>query len=256
MSGRHKMPRTGRRKAATVSAPNIEEPTPGEVVPEQAEPEDTAAEPAIDEPAGTDEPESTEDTDEPVDAEGDEEDADAEAPADTEESDEPAAEPEVPARSRINPLIVVAGLALVLVAGSAVVRWQTVNLQESAAARTESVEAATDIVGEMLSYEPGTVAEQLTAARERMTGEFRDTYTAQTDVIIPTAQAQQIAAMAEVLRVGTEAVHPDSADLILYVNQIVSVPGQMPDRTSSVVRATVVKRDDRWLLSTYEPVVP
>ncbi len=106
----------------------------------------------------------------------------------------------------------------------------------------------------MLSYETETVDQQLTAARDRMTGDFLGTYTAMINEVIPAAHAQQIAAVAEVLRAGTVSVKPGTVELVLFVNQSVQVGNHMPQKTPSVARATMVKEGDRWLMSEYEPV--
>ena len=106
----------------------------------------------------------------------------------------------------------------------------------------------------MLSYETESVDEQLTAARERMTGEFLGTYTAMINEVIPAAHAQQIAAVADVLQVGTVSAKPDRVELVLFVNQSVQVGDHMPEKSPSVARATMVKEGDRWLMSEYESV--
>ncbi|AMD55564.1 hypothetical protein ATO49_21835 [Mycolicibacterium fortuitum subsp. fortuitum DSM 46621 = ATCC 6841 = JCM 6387] len=150
--------------------------------------------------------------------------------------------------------MVLAVIALVLAVASGVLRWLTVTQAESDTARVESVEAAKEITAEMLSYETDTVEQQLTAARDRMTGKFLGTYTAMINEVIPAAQAQRIAAVADVLEVGTVKAEPDRAELVLFVNQSVQVGDHMPEKTPSVARVTMVKDGDRWLLSEYEPV--
>ncbi|MED5814014.1 hypothetical protein VST63_16765 [Mycolicibacterium sp. 050232] len=257
MSGRHKMPPAGRRKAAAQPV----EPT------EQANPEPEAVEDA----SASAPPEAAEaaevgavadDTEDAVDAV--EQDAEAGEP-DVDEADEPAeaadgdadapAEPE-PSRppSRVSVPVVLAAVALVLALTCAVLRWLIVAQDQSDTARDEAVQAAKEITAEMLSYETETVDQQLTAARDRMTGEFLGTYSAMINEVVPAAHAQQIAAVAEVLRAGVVSAKPDSAELVLFVNQSVQVGTNMPQKTESVARATLVKEGDRWMLAKYEPV--
>ncbi|WP_264077232.1 hypothetical protein [Mycolicibacterium houstonense] len=244
MSGRHTMPPAGRRKAAADSDASTEptvpdettpdEPTPAEPTPEQSGSQDaTPEEPAADEPA-----------EEPA--------TDTEAPA----AVATPAELRRPAHtgSRGSRAVVLAAVALVLAVAAAVLRWQIVSAEASDTARAESVEAARDITVQMLSYETETVAEQLNAVRERLTGNFLGSYTAMINDIIPAAQAQQIAAVAEVPEIAVVSAEPTSTELVLYVNQAVQVGGQMPEKTPSVARATMVKEGDRWLMSEYEPV--
>ncbi|ODR21394.1 hypothetical protein [Mycolicibacterium porcinum] len=262
MSGRHKMPPAGRRKAAAQSAETTEQTTS----PEPEVVEDTSAAEST-ETAKTAEVEAAaEDTEDSADAvavepgpepESAESDEPAESAAD-DESDEPADAPAEtePARgrSRVSVPVVLAAVALVLAVTCAVLRWLIVAQDQSDTARDEAVQAAKEITAEMLSYETETVDQQLTAARDRMTGEFLGKYSAMINEVVPAAHAQQIAAVAEVLRAGVVSAKPDSAELVLFVNQSVQVGNNMPQKTASVARATLVKEGDRWMLSKYEPV--
>lgn len=251
MSGRHTMPPAGRRKAAAAAAENSESASP--------EPE-TVEESIAEEPAAAVESADVESVvEESVDAEEAEKDAEAdETEANEREADETAEEPAEPepsrARRRVGLPVVLGAIALVLALTCAVLRWLTVSEDQSATARDEAVQAAKEITAQMLSYETETVDQQLTAARDRMTGDFLGTYTAMINEVIPAAHAQQIAAVAEVLRAGTVSVKPGTVELVLFVNQSVQVGNHMPQKTPSVARATMVKEGDRWLMSEYEPV--
>ncbi|MBN3509960.1 hypothetical protein JYB55_14035 [Mycolicibacterium septicum] len=251
MSGRHTMPPAGRRKAAAAAAENSESASP--------EPE-TVEESIAEEPAAAVESADVESVvEESVDAEEAEKDAEAdETEANESEADETAEEPAEPepsrARRRVGLPVVLGAIALVLALTCAVLRWLTVSEDQSATARDEAVQAAKEITAQMLSYETETVDQQLTAARDRMTGDFLGTYTAMINEVIPAAHAQQIAAVAEVLRAGTVSVKPGTVELVLFVNQSVQVGNHMPQKTPSVARATMVKEGDRWLMSEYEPV--
>ncbi|QRY45602.1 hypothetical protein JVX93_01370 [Mycolicibacterium boenickei] len=251
MSGRHTMPPAGRRKAAAAAAENSESASP--------EPE-TVEESIAEEPAAAVESADVESVvEESVDAEEASKDAEAdETEANESEADETTEEPAEPepsrARRRVGLPVVLGAIALVLALTCAVLRWLTVSEDQSATARDEAVQAAKDITAQMLSYETETVDQQLTAARDRMTGKFLGTYTAMINEVIPAAHAQQIAAVAEVLRAGTVSVKPGSVEMVLFVNQSVQVGNHMPQKTPSVARATLVKVGDRWLMSEYEPV--
>ncbi|WP_273734853.1 hypothetical protein [Mycolicibacterium septicum] len=240
MSGRHTMPPAGRRKAAA-AAENSESASPEpETVEESIAEEPVAAVESVDAEADADEAEET-------DAEADEAEAD-------ETAEEPAEPEPSRARSRVGLPVVLGALALVLALTCGVLRWLTVSEDQSATARDEAVQAAKEITAQMLSYETETVDQQLSAARDRMTGDFLGTYTAMINEVIPAAHAQQIAAVAEVLRAGTVSVKPGSVEMVLFVNQSVQVGNHMPQKTPSVARATLVKEGDRWLMSEYEPV--
>lgn len=248
MSGRHTMPPAGRRKAAADAAASAEP-----VAADQAGLEEPGSEPASPEAETIEHPAS----ETAVVEESDDANA-VDEPDEPDETGEPATtEPAtVPPRARswVSAAVVLAVIALVLAVASGVLRWLTVMQAESDTARVESVEAAKEITAEMLSYETDTVEQQLTAARDRMTGKFLGTYTAMINEVIPAAQAQRIAAVADVLEVGTVKAEPDRAELVLFVNQSVQVGDHMPEKTPSVARVTMVKDGDRWLLSEYEPV--
>jgi Mce-associated membrane protein len=224
------MPPAGRRKAAAESAESAEPVATEQISLEKTSPESDTVE------------NETVET-EAVEAE-DAEDADAPA-----EEAEPSRE-----RSRVSLPVVLAVIALVLAAASGVLRWLTVVQDDSDTARAESIQAATEITVQMLSYETETVDQQLTAARERMTGEFLGTYTAMMNEVVPAAHAQRIAAVADVLKVGTVNATPDSVEMVLFVNQSVQVGDHMPEKTPSVAKVTMVKEGDRWLMAKYEPV--
>ncbi|WP_082940021.1 hypothetical protein [Mycolicibacterium peregrinum] len=270
MSGRHKMPPAGRRKAAAESAesaqPVAAEPVsleetgfePDSVEPGSAEPAPEEA--AVEESVGpadesvvadeADEPPAVDGTDEPADGADETEEAD-EVVEPAEGAEE--AEPSRP-RAQVSLPVVLAIIALVLATASGVLRWLTVSQNESDTARVESVQAAKDITTQMLSYETETVDQQLTAARDRMTGGFRGTYTAMINEVIPAAHAKRIAAVADVLEVGTTTAKPDRVELVLFVNQSVQVGDEMPKKHPSVARVTMVKDGDQWLMSEYAPV--
>jgi Mce-associated membrane protein len=235
------MPPAGRRKAAADSAESTEPVGTEQVGAEQVSPEKVSPE-----------PDSVEDK-APEEA-AVEQTADADADADADETDEPAEPKPSRDRSRVSVPVVLAAIALLLAVASGVLRWLTVSQDESDTARAESVQAAKEITVEMLSYETETVDQQLTAARDRMTGEFLGTYTAMINEVIPAAHAQRIAAVADVLRIGTVTAKPDSVEVVLFVNQSVQVGDHMPEKTPSVARATMVKDGDSWLMSKYEPV--
>ncbi|WP_166906016.1 hypothetical protein [Mycobacterium sp. DL440] len=255
MSGRHKMPPSGRRKATADSAESTEpagiEPAGIEQVgTEQVNLEKVSPEPDAVEGEAPEEP-APEET---VATEADEPAGEADEAVEAEAVNEPAEPKPSRDRSRVSVAIVLAAIALLLAVSSGVLRWLTVSQDESDTARAESVQAAKEITVEMLSYETETVDQQLTAARDRMTGEFLGTYTAMINEVIPAAHAQRIAAVADVLRIGTVTAKPDSVEVVLFVNQSVQVGDHMPQKTPSVARATMVKDGDHWLMSKYEPV--
>lgn len=169
---------------------------------------------------------------------------------------------ETPARRRISaanlavfgvlPTLIV---VLVVAAGLLIGRQYTLTAAETAA--VESVEAATDITIAMLSYEPETVEEQMVAARQRLTGDFKTSYTQFTEaVVIPGAKKQQISEVVTVPGAASVSVDDQRAVVLLFLDQTVTVGvgEEMPSNTRSSVRVTLDNVDGQWLLSKFEPL--
>jgi Mce-associated membrane protein len=99
------------------------------------------------------------------------------------------------------------------------------------------------------------VEQQLTAARDLLTSDFRDQYTSLTnDVVIPGAKQKQVSAVATVPAVASVSAKPNHAVVLVFVNQTVTVGQDAPTDTASSVRVTLDKLGDRWLISKFDPV--
>ena len=186
------------------------------------------------------------------------EQADEATDADEEAAAEPA-EPDKPKRrvnwSRVLAFGVLPVLALLLAAAAGFLKWQDNSIREDEVARIESVQAAKDSTIALLTYKPDTVEQQLGAARELLTGDFRDSYTALTnDVVIPGAKEKQISALASIPATASVSAEPNHAVVLLYVNQSVVVGTDTPTDTASSVRVALDKVDGRWLISKFDPV--
>ncbi|UXA15632.1 hypothetical protein KXD97_30940 [Mycobacterium sp. SMC-8] len=157
--------------------------------------------------------------------------------------------------SRVVAFAVLPALALVLALGAGYLKWRDNSIRNSEVAAAMSVQAARDSTIALLSYKPDTVEQQLGAARELLTGEFRDAYTSLTkDVVIPGAKEKQISAVASVPAAASVSATPSEAVVLLFVNQTVSVGADAPTDTASSVRVTLEKDGDRWLISKFDPV--
>ena len=93
------------------------------------------------------------------------------------------------------------------------------------------MQAAKDSTIALLSYKPDTVEQQLGAARDLLTGDFRDSYTSLTnDVVIPGAKQKQISAVATVPAMASVSADPNHAVVLVFVNQTVVVGQRRADR--------------------------
>ena len=184
---------------------------------------------------------------------------DAEATDDADASDEPTAIPPTPRKqidkAKVLAYGVIPALALILALTAGWLKFIDNSAIETKASRDESVQAARDSTITLLSYQPSTVRQQLTDARNLLTGEFRDSYTGLiNDVVIPGAEQKQIAAVASVPRAASVSAGPTNAVVLVFVNQTVVVGGDAPTATASSVRVTMEKVDGKWLISKFDPV--
>lgn len=157
--------------------------------------------------------------------------------------------------SRVLALGLLPALTMLLAATAAFLKWQDSSSRESAVARIESVQAARDSTTALLSYRPDTADRDLGAARDRLTGSFRDSYTSLThDVVIPGAKQKQISAVATVPAAASVSATPNHAVVLVFVNQTVIVGQDAPTATASSVRVTLDKVGGRWLISQFDPI--
>lgn len=147
------------------------------------------------------------------------------------------------------------GLALVLTLVAGFLKWQDTAATQAEVARIETVQVAKDATVALLSYKPDTAERELTAARDRLTGSFRDSYSQLTnEVVIPGAKQKQISATATVPAAGSVSADADRAVVMVFVNQTVIVGKDAPTDTASAVRITMEKVDNRWLISGFDPI--
>ena len=150
--------------------------------------------------------------------------------------------------------------ALLLAMGAGYLRWMdnSARIDDVTNAHSparQAMQAAKDSTIALLSYKPDTVEQQLTVARDLLTGDFRASYTSLTnDVVIPGAKQKQISAVATVPAMASVSADPRRAVVLVFVNQTVVVGQDAPTDTASSVRVTLEKVGGRWLISNFDPV--
>jgi Mce-associated membrane protein len=146
-------------------------------------------------------------------------------------------------------------LAMLLAAAVGFLKWHDAWTHSAGAAGIESVAAAKESTVAILSYQPDSVEKDLGAARDRLTGKFRDSYTDLVhDVVIPGAKKDHIAAIATVPAAASVSATPNHAIVLVYVSQTVTVGNDAPTDTASTVRVTMDKIGNRWLISSFDPI--
>jgi Mce-associated membrane protein len=147
------------------------------------------------------------------------------------------------------------GLALTLAMAAGYLKWYDSSARDSRLAASESVRAASDGAIAMLSYRPDTVDKDLGAARDRLNGALKDSYSSLThDLVIPGSKQKMISATATVPSAASVSASPNRAVVLIFVNQTIMVGSDPPTNTASRVRVTLDKVDGRWLISRFEPI--
>ncbi len=150
---------------------------------------------------------------------------------------------------------VLPGMVLILAAAAGFLKWLGWSQGQDDAARIESVRAASDGTIAMLSYHPDTVQNDLDAAKDRLTGAFRNSYTSLVDdVVAPAAIEKLITAAATVPATASVSAAENHAVVLVFVNQTVAAGNDAPTNTNSSVRVILDKVDSRWRISGFEPI--
>lgn len=151
-------------------------------------------------------------------------------------------------------------LAMLVVASLAVVAglyWfqYRYDRDTDAAAAKAAITAASDGTVAILSYSPDTLDHDFDTARSHLTGDFLsyyDNFTKQ--IVAPAAKQKAVKTTAVVLRGALTEFHPESAVVLLFINQSTqSKDKPEPTMTSSSVIVTMTKADGKWLISQFNP---
>ncbi|MCB1265786.1 MAG: hypothetical protein KDB56_14640 [Mycobacterium sp.] len=156
---------------------------------------------------------------------------------------------------RIAAFGVLPATTLALTVGAGLLLWKYVARDAVDTARTESVAAAREATVAILSYRADTVEADLTAARDRITGAFLDSYTDLVDrIVVPGARAKGISTEARVPAAASVSADADHAVVLVFVDQTVTMEGSAPSNSASSLRVTLDKVGERWLVSGFDPV--
>lgn len=165
------------------------------------------------------------------------------------------------ARKTLSGRIAVAALALLVVASLSLLGalyWFSYRPDRAtdAAAAKSAISAASEGTIAVLSYSPDTLDRDFSSAKSHLTGDFLSYYDQFTQQIVaPAAKQKAVKTTAVVLRAAVSELHPDSAVVLLFVNQSTqSKDRPEPTFTNSSVSVTLTKAHDKWLISSFNPV--
>jgi len=123
------------------------------------------------------------------------------------------------------------------------------------AAAHRAIQAASDGAVAVLSYSYDHLNRDFDNAKSHLTGDFLTYYKKFSDnAVAPTAQQGQLTASAKVIRAAISDLHPDSAIVLVFVDQTTgSVQKKDPEKTRSSVLVTLTKVNGSWLIAKFDP---
>jgi Mce-associated membrane protein len=118
------------------------------------------------------------------------------------------------------------------------------------------IQAASDGAEAVLSYSYEHLHRDLANAKSHLTGDFLAYYDKFAEnVVAPTAQKGQLTATAKVVRAAVSDLHPDSAVVLVFVDQTTaSVQKKDPEKTLSAVQVTLTMVNGSWLIAKFDPI--
>jgi Mce-associated membrane protein len=128
--------------------------------------------------------------------------------------------------------------------------------ETDADAAKAAISAASEGTVAVLSYSPDTLDRDFSSAKSRLTGDFLKYYDQFTQrIVAPATKEKSVKTTAVVLRAALTDLHPDSAVVLLFVNQSTQTKDRPePTFSSSAVMVTLAKADGKWLISAFNPL--
>ena len=189
-----------------------------------------------------------------------------EVPAEPDESSEPTVSrrrgrPRFPRNVKLNLKVVpVILVLLLLISGGAATwvyfkRYQPNQRTDPSVARAV-VSAASDGTVALLSYSPESLDKDFTAAKSHLSGDFLSYYSQFTEQIVaPAAREKSLKTTAHVMGAAVSELHPDSAVVLVFVDQSTTSKDRPdPSMSSSSVLVSMTRVNGNWLITKFEPV--
>jgi Mce-associated membrane protein len=128
--------------------------------------------------------------------------------------------------------------------------------QTDAGVASAVVNAASDGTVALLSYSPDTLDKDFAAAKSHLSGDFLSYYNQFTEQIVaPAAKQKSLKTNARVLGAAVQELHPDSAVVLVLVDQsTTSKDNPDPSMASSSVLVSLSRVNGAWLITKFDPV--
>jgi Mce-associated membrane protein len=152
-------------------------------------------------------------------------------------------------------------LVLALLAAGGLAAWlyfseYRPDKQVDAAVAQSAVDAARSGTQALLSYKPDTLDKDVAAAKSHLSGDFLNSYDdVAKQILSPAAKEKALATTAQVVGAAATDVRPDSAVVLVFVNQV-TTSRERPDpaMASSSVLVSLTKADGGWLITKFDPL--
>jgi Mce-associated membrane protein len=156
-------------------------------------------------------------------------------------------------RSIVVTALVVAAVGLAT--GMYFVQYRPDRQVDDAAAQ-RAIRAASEGAVAVLSYSSENLDRDFANAKSHLTGDFLAYYNKfSQEVVAPAVRQKHLTQKAAVIRAAVSELHPDSARVLIFVNQTVTNPDKKdPLMTPNVVGVTLAKVNGSWLISKLDPV--
>lgn len=171
-------------------------------------------------------------------------------------------EPEPPRlprfRRKVNKLV--AALTIITLATSGTAVWlyfksYLPSQQTDSEVAQAAITAASDGTVAMLSYSYTNLDRDFGNARKHLAGDFATYYDkVSRQTIGPAAKEKVMTATARVTQAAVSQLHPDSASVLVFVNQTTTTkdnPDPMIGASSALVGLTLI--DGRWMITKFDP---
>ncbi|MFC9787181.1 twin-arginine translocation pathway signal [Rhodococcus sp. NPDC127528] len=157
-------------------------------------------------------------------------------------------------RTKLTVALAVLAVALAALATTLYLTRYRADTAVDDAVRAEVGQVAGDGAAALLTYTPETVAADMYAAQQRLTGGFKDYYGRLTDaVIVPAARDKQITTHATVTGTGVSSVDEDSAVVLVFLKQDTASAAQpAPVGATTTARVELQRIDGDWLISGFD----
>jgi Mce-associated membrane protein len=169
-------------------------------------------------------------------------------------------EPGKPRARRKVKVVPVILISLLLISGGAATwlyfKQYRPDKQTDASVASAVVNSASDGTIALLSYSPDSLDKDFAAAKSHLSGDFLSYYNEFTEQIVaPAAKQKALKTNARVLGAAVQELHPDSAVVLVLVDQsTTSKDNPDPAMASSSVLVSLSRVNGNWLITKFDPV--